>query len=146
VFNLYSFGDLLKQARITAGFTQVELALEVGIAKSTLSLYESNKREPDVEMIKKISSTLDVDPNFLLGIEKKAPQQVSAAELEIIKKYSQLDLRGQQAVLDTLNREYSYIDNNSSVNNNALVEDMANTINKAADVTTINQISRIMKK
>lgn len=143
---MYSFGDLLKQARITAGFTQVELALEVGIAKSTLSLYESNKREPDVEMIKKISSTLDVDPNFLLGIEKKAPQQVSAAELEIIKKYSQLDLRGQQAVLDTLNREYSYIDNNSSVNNNALVEDMANTINKAADVTTINQISRIMKK
>lgn len=142
-----SFGDLLKKARITAGLSQVELALKIGVAKSTLSLYESNKREPDVETIKKIASALDVDPNYLLGIERTvSKQQLSNTELEIIKKYRQLDLRGQQAVLDTLNREYSYIEKDDMIDMSMIASDAIDTIDKISENMFKNQHDSVRKK
>nr|WP_319488609.1 helix-turn-helix transcriptional regulator [uncultured Caproiciproducens sp.] len=144
---MYSFGSLLKQARMTAGFSQVELALKIGIAKSTLSLYESDKREPDVEMIKKISVALEVDPNYLLGIEKTTSQQFSATEVEIIKKYRLLDQRGQQAIEDTLQRELSYIvTNKNMVDMSVIASDAIDTIDKITEAMSKNQHNLVRKK
>lgn len=41
----------------------------VGVSESTISLYENGKRQPDHEMLKKLSAVLDVSVDFLLGIE-----------------------------------------------------------------------------
>ena len=42
-----SFSQRLKEARLAKGYTQQEVADQIGVAKSTYSGYENGFREPD---------------------------------------------------------------------------------------------------
>ena len=64
-----NFNENLKKARLESGLSQKELSENIGVAKSTYSLYESGKREPNVNTIKKIASALNVSADILLGTE-----------------------------------------------------------------------------
>lgn len=63
-----NFSENLKQARLEKGMSQKDLAESICVAKSTYSLYESGKREPNIQTIKKISAVLGVSADELLGI------------------------------------------------------------------------------
>ena len=63
------FNENLKEARLKSGLSQKDLSENIGVAKSTYSLYESGKREPNVDTIKKIASELNVSADMLLGLE-----------------------------------------------------------------------------
>ena len=63
-----NFNENLKEARLKSGFSQKDVAENIGVAKSTYSLYESGSREPNVNTIKKIASYLNVSADELLGI------------------------------------------------------------------------------
>ena len=54
-----NFNDNLKEARLRSGLSQKEVAENIGVAKSTYSLYESGNREPNVNTIKKIADCLN---------------------------------------------------------------------------------------
>ena len=56
-----NFNDNLKEARLRSGLSQKEVAENIGVAKSTYSLYESGNREPNVNTIKKIADCLNVE-------------------------------------------------------------------------------------
>lgn len=60
-------GERLRAARLNANKTQRELALEIGIPYTTYSNYENGNREPNVEMLKRISSALDISFGELIG-------------------------------------------------------------------------------
>ena len=62
-----SFADNLKKARLDRGMTQIEIANQLGVDKSTYSGYESGKRQPDVKRIKEIASILNVSADTLIG-------------------------------------------------------------------------------
>lgn len=47
--------------------TQEELSSALGISRSALSLYEIDKRQPDIDMLKKLASFFAVSIDFLLG-------------------------------------------------------------------------------
>lgn len=59
------FGDVLKALRISRRFTQSDLADRLGLAKSTVSMYENNQRIPPFEMMEKIADLFNVDMNYL---------------------------------------------------------------------------------
>ena len=63
------FNENLKEARLKSGLSQKDLSENIGVANSTESLYESGKREPNVDTIKKIASALNVSADMLLGLE-----------------------------------------------------------------------------
>lgn len=63
------FNENLKRARLNAGLSQKEVAENIGVAKSTYSLYESGNREPNVDTIKKISDFLNISADTLLGLD-----------------------------------------------------------------------------
>lgn len=65
-----NFFENLKNARLRKGLSQVQLAEQLGIAKSTYSMYESGKREPNMQTIKKIADILDVSTDELLGMDE----------------------------------------------------------------------------
>ncbi|NMA50365.1 MAG: helix-turn-helix transcriptional regulator [Mollicutes bacterium] len=60
-------GSRLKQARIRNNFTQADLAKELGLSKSSISLYENEIRNPKLETIIELMYLLGVDANYLLG-------------------------------------------------------------------------------
>lgn len=66
-----NFNENSKEARLKSGISQKDLAENIGVAKSTYSLYESGKREPNVDTIKKIASSLNVSADTLLGIDNE---------------------------------------------------------------------------
>ena len=62
-----TFKDMLKYLRNREHLSQSELADKLGVAKSTISMYEVGKREPDFETLESIADLFNVDMNFLLG-------------------------------------------------------------------------------
>lgn len=76
------FGDILRSLRKEKGLTQAELAKAFSLGESTVSFYESNKRTPDYEILKKFADYFDVSVDYLLGrVEDR-----NAAILENIPK------------------------------------------------------------
>lgn len=71
------FNENLKEARVRRGLSQKDIAEEIGVAKSTYSLYESGNREPNVQTIKKIADVLKVSADELLGLNEE-PQTIAA--------------------------------------------------------------------
>lgn len=64
------FKDVLKELRMQADMTQEELASKLGIAKSTVSMYENGNREPNFEQLEAIADIFNVDMNRLIGKDK----------------------------------------------------------------------------
>lgn len=65
-----NFYENLKKARLNNGLSQAQLAELLGVAKSTYSMYESGKREPNIQTIRKIADILGVSVDELLGMDE----------------------------------------------------------------------------
>lgn len=65
------FKNVFKRLRISSKLTQAEMALKLGISKSTVSMYENGNREPDIETLEKIADLFNVDIDYLLGRTEK---------------------------------------------------------------------------
>lgn len=61
-------GQRIAQLRKEAGLTQAELSKKLGISRASLSLYEIEKREPDIDTLVKMSTCFDVQIDYLLGL------------------------------------------------------------------------------
>ena len=57
----------IKELRLQANLSQIELSKKLGIAQNTLSQYENGNREPDIEMLQKIANELNVSLDYLIG-------------------------------------------------------------------------------
>ncbi|HHX51522.1 MAG TPA: helix-turn-helix transcriptional regulator [Clostridia bacterium] len=66
-----SLGKRLKKLRTEKEISQEKLAEIIGISRSTLSMYELDKREPDVANIVKFADFFGVSTDYLLGRETK---------------------------------------------------------------------------
>lgn len=64
------FSDVFRALRISRHLTQNDLAKQLGIAKSTISMYEQGQRTPPFEMMEKIADFFNVDMDFLRGKER----------------------------------------------------------------------------
>ncbi len=92
--------------------SQKELSERLNVSQSAVTNWIKGKNSPDIEVISDLCRILDVSILDLMGMRDKEPF-FNNEELEIIKKYRQLDPRGQAAVLDTLNREFSYLNDDT---------------------------------
>ncbi len=103
------FHENLKEARLSKGLSQKEVAEKIGVAKSTYSLYESGNREPGVPIIKKIISVLGVSGDDLIGLNdnNKDANVYSEQEIVHINKYRSIDNKGRHTVDTVLDMEYN---------------------------------------
>lgn len=108
----------IRELRKAKNITMKQLGAALGLAESTISQYENCKRQPDNVTLVKLSKYFGVSVDYILGAEKSTPTvagkraasediQLSAAELELIRKYRRLDERGKSAVMNILNHEYA---------------------------------------
>lgn len=86
------FGTRIVTLRKERGLTQSQLAQELGISRSSLSLYEIEKREPDTETLFKISNYFGVSTDYLLGLEdvKISEEELSYRFPEITNRFGQI--------------------------------------------------------
>lgn len=68
------FGRILYELRKRNHMTQLELARRLGIAKSTISMYEHGNRMPDYETMEAIAACFGVDMNYLYGMQSSSSQ------------------------------------------------------------------------
>lgn len=63
-----SFKDRLREKRLEANLTQVQLAEKVSVSARTIQNYEMGSRKPTkYEIVEKIAKVLDTTPEYLLG-------------------------------------------------------------------------------
>jgi len=65
-----SFSQRLKKLRKEKGYTQQELANKLNKSKSTISSYESGRRNPDINVIRDIANFFNVSADYLIGKSK----------------------------------------------------------------------------
>lgn len=100
-----TFGEKLKAARTNASLKQAELAKQLGTTGNTISNWENNVSKPDLDTLSYICGILGVNASYFL--EAKIPEnEIALTELNIIKKYRELDAHGKEMVDFTLHKEW----------------------------------------
>jgi transcriptional regulator with XRE-family HTH domain len=61
-----SFGNRLRELRLSRELTQADFANAINLGESTISFYESDKRSPDYETLVKIARFFNVSTDYLL--------------------------------------------------------------------------------
>lgn len=61
-------GSLIKELRLSKGYTAKEFSKKLHIPYSTYSNYENNNREPNLDVLNKICENLDVTVDQLLSL------------------------------------------------------------------------------
>ncbi len=78
-----NIGANIKKYRLAKNLTQKQLADKAGVAEITIRQYESEKRQPKIEIIQKIAVALDISEGRLLEWDDP---DLSTAMLEIIER------------------------------------------------------------
>ena len=69
--DIYLFSYRLKRARKLMKLTQAGLAQKLYVSKSTEQCWEEAIRVPNKEILERISMILDVDIDYLLGLQNR---------------------------------------------------------------------------
>lgn len=73
----------IAELRKKANITQERFSQIIGVARSTLAMYEIDKSEPDLNTLQKIADYFGVTIDYLLGRE----QPVEKQEISVPEKY-----------------------------------------------------------
>lgn len=66
---MYTFGKLLKNLRNDRNIGQVELAKQIGVGKSIISLWEKDVCEPTLSKLIALSKFFNVSIDYLAGLD-----------------------------------------------------------------------------
>lgn len=79
------FSKVFKNLRKDNNLTQSELAKKLGVATSTVGMYERAQREPDFETLEKIANCFGVNMNTLLG-NNSGKNSLSGTKIPVLGK------------------------------------------------------------
>ena len=121
--NIYiEFGKRLAEMRQQINLSQKSIADKLEIPQSTYAGYETGSRKIPLELIVRLSKILNISPTVLiLGKEINIINDFTASELELIKKYRQLDADGKLRIENQLNFEVEQLKNKESAPSGAQV-------------------------
>lgn len=91
-----------KIARKNKNLTQADVAAELNVTPATVSRYESGDMQPDNTTLLKLAVLLDCSIDYLLARDTNSIT-LSDDEIDLIKKYRQLDADGKNLIQVMLN-------------------------------------------
>ena len=114
----FTTANRLKSALNACNMSARELSLLSGVKEASISQYINGTHKPGNVNSGKMANILGCDPVWLMGFDvsnsTSNPHLIelpSDEEMDMICKYRLLDQRGKDAVLETLNREYTFVEN-----------------------------------
>ena len=92
------FSENFHKLRREAGISQDEVAQALGIAKSTVSMYERGNRRPNLAVLTKLAELLNVSVDALVGTaqpepEQEPPREITVSDPELIEFLEMLRTR-----------------------------------------------------
>ncbi len=97
------FKDELKRLRKEKKWTQEKLAKLLGVAKSTISMYENGNRTPDLETFEKMTFLFNISlDNLIYGDDVEYIERKSTEEQKLLDLYRNLNYEGQEEILKYL--------------------------------------------
>ena len=97
-----SLGDKIKQLRKKRGLSQTELAEKIGIASAHLSRLETGKFQPSIDVLKKLSETLQVSADYLLSAQELPSLELKLEDqslAERIRLLNSLDGKDKETII-----------------------------------------------
>lgn len=91
------FKDLLRDTRESKGLSQAELAQKTGFQPSAISHFESGRRAPSFDNLRKLADALSVTIDYLLGREA-APHVAGPTVQKLFRDFEQLSSDDQETV------------------------------------------------
>ena len=86
---LTDFGKRLAQFRKEAGFTQQELADEIGVSRRVIGYYESESQHPPANLLVDLTFALNVSADELLGL--KAAKKIKMPDSRLLRRMQQIE-------------------------------------------------------
>lgn len=87
-------GQRISELRLAFGWSQVELAKRLGVAKQTVSNWENENIQPSIEMLTRLAKLFNVTTDYLLGLNdiprisiEGLPPDVVAHLVQLIEDY-----------------------------------------------------------
>lgn len=91
------FGDSLRKAREEKGLSQAELAEKAGLQPSAISHFESGRRSPSFDNLKRLADSLSVTVDFLLGRQPQ-PNFAGPVAEQLFRNFEQMTAADQDTV------------------------------------------------
>ncbi|WP_415760659.1 helix-turn-helix domain-containing protein [Pseudomonas sp. LT1P18] len=89
----------LKHARLRAGLSQEELGIRIGLepasASTRMNRYELGKRTPDLELIARVATELNLPAAYFYATEND--------EAELLERYYRMSNAGKAQLMECLN-------------------------------------------
>lgn len=83
-------GTRIQELRSAFGWSQVELAKRLGVAKQTVSNWENENIQPSIEMLVRLARLFNVTTDYLLGLDAIPRLNVEELPANVVAHLSQL--------------------------------------------------------
>lgn len=83
-------GQRICELRTALGWSQVELAKRLGVAKQTVSNWENENIQPSIEMLVRLAKLFNVTTDFLLGLEDIPRLNIEGLPNHVVMHIAQL--------------------------------------------------------
>lgn len=97
-----TIGERIAEVRKEKGLTQEELSEKIGIKRTTIADYESNRSRIFGETITRIALALDVTTDRLLGLEGKVNKRINFKFSKLIVELEKLPEHKKNALMRTI--------------------------------------------
>ena len=96
--DLSSFGRRMARLRKAAGYTQQQLADEIGATRRMIAYYESESQHPPANMLVDLAKALNISTDALLGIEPVKNIPISSRLERRIRQIETLEPKSRQQI------------------------------------------------
>ena len=101
------FCQVFKDLRKDKNLLQQEIAIKINITRSTISDWENERSEPNIDQLLKLSDFFNCSIDFLLGREDDfgnvtAHPELSEREKTLLNYFNQLSDSRQEVILETM--------------------------------------------
>ncbi len=100
-------GKIISKLRNDRGLTQRDLAEILGVSNGAIGMWETQKREPDLDTVKKMTSFFNVTADYLIGnqqipLDNSKIKQITAKEEKLLNGFRELSEDDQEEFIKIL--------------------------------------------
>lgn len=95
-------GENIRNLRVARGMYQIDLAQALNVSKSTVAMWETDRRTPDIDMLTRIAEVFCVSTNELLNGRKvnvKLDEEEPSDEQYVLRAFRGLSDKNKKAAV-----------------------------------------------